>query len=154
MSPEVKIRTLASQDATLQSFLGTNPFRWFDIQLPQGQPTKTNNFWDGPAVTCLSVSLMSQYVHGNGRSQIAWPRFQIDILDTDAERGRNCAAAVIAWLNKANISQPGQFGCPATSVTLPAPNILLNNRGGTWADLQPPVFRQTLDVRFANTELV
>ena len=154
MSPERKLRTLASQDATLQAFLGTNPFRWFDVQLPQGQPTKVNNFWSGPCVTCISVSLISRYVHGGGRGITAWPRFQIDVLDTDAERGRLCAQAIIAFLDRANIAVPGQFGCPTTTPALPAPNVLLNNRGGTWADLQPPVFRQMLDVRFQNTESV
>jgi len=146
MTAEVKLRTLAMQDETLQSyFVGTNgTVRWFDRQL---QPGYINQ---GTCVRVIRVSTLFTHTHetANYRSLNAQqqPRFQIDVLDTDAERARSAAAAIIDWLARIDLSSDAQFASPVTSPTR-HPITLLNQRAGMEPQTQPPTYVESLDIR-------
>ncbi len=150
-SPETKLRLLASQDVTLQSFFGTNPFRWFDEQLVQGQISI------GCCVVVRRISTVRTYEQ-RGLQDLSQPRFQIDVLppattnrQQDPETGRQAANAVIQFLGTCNLATTDQFGSP---VVTPRnfPNFVLNQRATMYPDLQPPVMAQSIDIRVYNLE--
>lgn len=152
MTAEAKIRSLARQDATLQSFFsGSNgTFRWFDRQLTPGYITQ------GTCVRVLRVSTVRMFTHPTRvATQLVdqqQPRFQIDVLDIDPERARSAAAAIENWLTTvADFSSGAQFASPVTSPTR-HPNFVLNQRAGMEPQTQPPVYVETLDVRIFNLE--
>jgi hypothetical protein len=151
MTAEAKLRTLAQQDAVLQTYFFTNgQVRWFDRQL---QP---NYLLVGRScVRVLRISTSRLYSHetADQRSQnrMAFVRFQIDVLDFDAERCRSAADAVLDWLATIDLSSNAQFGSPVTSPTR-HPNAVLNQRAGMDYKLQPPAYVEMLDVRILNLE--
>lgn len=135
---EVKLRTLAAANVTLQGLLGTTPFRWYDVQHVQNSAL--------PAVTVRRISTATDYLM-QGRTLIDRPRFQIDVRDTDHEHARLVAKAVIAFLDTLDLNATGG------TVTGPnAPTFLLNQRAGMDFQITPPVPVQTLDVRLFNLE--
>lgn len=153
MTPEVKLRTLAAADATLQSFFynASTGFRWYDTELPQGQLPS------GACVIVRRVSTVRTYEQ-RGLQNLSQPRFQIDVLppntvnkQSDPEAGRAAAAAIIAFLGTINLATTDQFGSP---VTTPQnfPNFVLNQRLTSYPQLQPPVLAQTIDIRVYNLE--
>jgi predicted small integral membrane protein len=79
------------------------------------------------------------------------PRFQIDVLDFDAERARSAAAAIIDWLAVVDFSSDSQFASPVTSPTR-HPNFVLNQRADMDFTLQPPAYVEILDVRIFSLE--
>ena len=134
MTPEVALRTAASENATLAGLLGASPFtlnsfRWYDTQLPQGQIS------NGTCVRVLRVSTGRQY-STDGLQNFSWPRFQIDVLDPNPEMSRSVANAIITFMGSAPFGPLNQSA-----------NYLLNQRGGMDYQLQPPVFVQSLDYR-------
>jgi len=140
MTPEVKIRTAASQDPTLQGYLGGSPFtlngfRWFDTQIEQSAIKL------GACVRAFRVSTIRTYSF-QGIQNISQPRFQFDVLSPDPELARTIAAYMIQWLGTVS------FGNISTQFA----NFVLNQRSGMDYQLQPPVFVQTLDVRIWNLE--
>ncbi len=78
-------------------------------------------------------------------------RFQIDVLDYDAERTRSAAAAIQDWLATADFSSNAQFSSPVTSPTK-HPNFVLNQRAGMEYRIDPPAYVETLDIRITNLE--
>jgi hypothetical protein len=138
---EVKLRTLAAANATLQSYLGTPPavFRWWDTQHVQGSVL--------PGVTVRRVSTAIDYRMTPAGNNINSPRFQIDVRDPDPEHGRLVAAAIIAFLNALNLAVTG-----GTVTGKQAPSFVLNIRDGLDYNLTPPVWTQSLDVRLYNLE--
>lgn len=146
MTPQVKLRLLASGDTTLQGYLGAPPagFRWFDFQLPQGQLAFG---------TCVRVKIISanQLYGHNGRQPLTGPRFQIDVLDPSAERAREVAAAIIAFLGTIDLASNAQFTSPVTTPRQ-FPVFILNQRPGMEVQTEPPVFVESLDIRAYNKE--
>lgn len=143
------MRTLAQLDTTLQSYLGApgNIFRWFDTQLPQGRIKQ------GPCITVIRVSEVGYYAHRAGRFTLAGPRFQFDILGTDPEELRALGAYMkTGFLQNADLSTPNIWGCPTVAPIYPAPNTVLNYRGGLLYQVEPPIWRELLDVRIWNRE--
>lgn len=143
MTAEVKIRSLASADATLQGYLGTDPFRWFDRQLV---PTYLQS--GSPCVRMLRVSTESDYNQG-GLMNLDCPHFQIDVLDYDAEHCREVAAAIVTFMGTIDLTSSGQFASPYSSPNH-APCFLVNQRAGMAFDLQPPAYVETLEYRVYN----
>jgi hypothetical protein len=144
VTAEVKLRTLAAADATLQGFFGTGPFRWFDVQ------EAPKYIEQGPCVRVMRVSTVRDYLQG-GISQLSCPRFQIDVLDYSAENSRQAAQAIIDWLSRISLAENNQFASPQT--TPPQfPNFLLNQRSGMEPQTKLPVFVTMLDVRLFNLE--
>lgn len=152
MTCEAKLRTLAQQDAILQTFFFTGgQIRWFDRQLPPGYLAVGKS-----CARVLRISTIRLYAHETAtqRTQNAqsYVRLQIDILDFDAERARAAATAVIDWLTTAvDLSSNDQFGSPVTS-SMRRPNQILNQRVGMEYKIQPPAYVETLDVRVINIE--
>ena len=146
MTPEVKLRTLAAANVTLQGYFGTAPFRVFEAQVPQDE------FENGTCARYFRVSTVREYSHGKpGLDDISLPRFQLDILDYDPEVARAAMKAVIDFLGTCDFAADYQFGCPVTTPPQ-APVYVLNQRSGMEPQLEPPVFVQTLDFRFYNLE--
>jgi hypothetical protein len=145
------MRTLAQQDSTLQSYFATGGiFRWFDRQLTPG--------YLRPGAACVRVRRIStarQHAHetatARSLSRMEQPRFQIDVLDFDAERARSAAAAIIDWLAVVDFSSDSQFASPVTSPTR-HPNFVLNQRADMDFTLQPPAYVEILDVRIFSLE--
>ena len=147
MTAELKLRTLAASDATLQSYLlGTNgTFRWFDRQLPPKYIT------EGACVRVLRVSTGPRSYFQDRISQLSNPMFQIDVLDYDAEEARAVVAAITTWLTTVDLASGDQFGSPP--VTPPqAPSFVENQRAGMDYQIQPPAYVETIQVRIFNME--
>lgn len=152
MTAEVKMRTLAQQDDVLLSFFRSDSngtFRWFDRQLQPGYITQ------GTCVRVRRVGTVRQYAHETRTrrsvSDMAQPRFQLDVMDYDPERARSAAAAISDWLATVDFSSDAQFASPRTSPTR-HPNFVLNQRAGMEPELQPPVYVETLDIRIFDQE--
>lgn len=149
MTAEAKIRSLAALDATLQSYFGTGPFRWFDRILAP------NYIQRGACCRVTRVSTLRYYTHGTATqrsvNEIAQPRFQFDVLDYDAERARSAAAAIRDWLDTVDFSSDNQFASPPTSPTR-HPNVVLNQFAGLEPQTTKPVYVEILDVRIFDLE--
>lgn len=146
MTAEVKMRSLAQQDDTLQSFFGDGGiFRWFDRQLQPGYLKVGKS-----CIRVRRISTVRQYAHetatARSLSRMEQPRFQIDVLDYDAERARSAASAFIDWLATVDFSSDSQFASPVISPTR-HPNEVLNQRADMDFTLQPAAYVETLDVR-------
>jgi hypothetical protein len=145
LSAEVKIRTLAAGYSTLQAYFGTSTFRWFtNGRLEQGY------YAQGTCLRMLRVSSVPLYEQ-RGLNSMRGIRFQLDVIDQDAETARAAAKAIIDWLGTISLAQNSQLGSPVT--TPPQfPCFLLNQRHGIDPQLEPPAQVETLDVRVWNDE--
>ena len=108
ISLETKLRTLAAANATLQTDLGTSPFRWFDRRLVQGALTPPNPITGPvPNTTCVRVLRVSTgqdgFYNQGGQGNIEQPRIQIDVLDYNPEAARQVAADIIAFLSSVSL---------------------------------------------------
>lgn len=161
MQAEIKMRSLASADATLQSVFGLGPFRWFDRRLQPGYIAL------GSCVRVQRVSSAFLYTMiptpnaPGGLGNLNMPRFQFDVLDLDATACRNAAQALINWFTSVSFAETNDFDSPAT--TPPHfPNFLLNHRAGEEPQVEPqtgsarkqtgPVWVEILDYRIFNLE--
>ncbi len=151
MTPEEKLRTLAEADISLQVFFGTAPFRWFDVQLPQGQISS------GCCALVKRVSTVRVYSQA-GLQDLSQIRFQIDVLapntvnkQMDPQTARLAAKAIIDFIGTVDLASLNQFNDPATTPNQ-FPSFVLNQRDGMYFQLQPPVFCQSIDVRLYNLE--
>lgn len=153
VSAESKLRLLATQSVSLQAYFGSpaNKFRYFDVNLPQGQIAS------GACMVVRRISTVWTYEQ-RGLQNLSQPRFQFDILApntvngmSDPETGRAAADAVITWLGTVDLASNAQFGSPVT--TPPQfPCFVLNQRSGLFYQLSPPVYVQSIDVRLFNLE--
>lgn len=124
-------------DPALVTDLGPpTAFRWFDRMLAQGQVTATN-----ACATCQRISTITTYLMG-GPSPLTQVRLQISIYALNAERARQIAADVDAFLASVTL-------CATPSS---APNFKLGHRSDLLADLEPLVYREILDYRIWNRE--
>ena len=153
ISVETKLRTLAAANATLQTDLGTSPFRWFDRRLVQGALTPPNPITGPvPNTTCVRVLRVSTgqdgFYNQGGQGNIEQPRIQIDVLDYDPEVARQVAADIIAFLSSVSLM--------STTPTNPAQctNFRLNQRAGMEFQLDPPAYVETLDYRIWNNQTI
>lgn len=146
MTLEAKIIALASQDATLQSLLGTGPtigvngFRWFDESLPQGAINV------GPCVRMINISEVPMYSQ-QGINPTRPVRMQIDAWHkTSAEAARVIAQAIENWLETVDFSA-GSSGVVSANHH---PNLKLDQRGSKDYATQPPVYFERMDYRIFN----
>jgi hypothetical protein len=134
-SIEAKLRIAASADATLPSLLGTTPFRWYDTQLVEGSAY--------PAMVCLRVSDVPTYVN-QGQNPMELVRIQITIWE--GQTAETTDALINALENfLATFS--------ATSVIGYASNRIVNKRRGFFAQTQPGIFQNIIDVMIWNNKL-
>ena len=156
MSAELKLRTLAAQNAALVAALAlpspTN-FGWFDRQLAQSDIGKPSD--NRTCVTVRRISTQATAVaNQGGPNQALRPiRFQLDVIDYNAERARYVATLVAAFMASVSLCWTGEFASPQTQPSQ-NPNFLLNERAGMLPQLQPPVYVETQDWRVWNVETV
>lgn len=152
-SPELKLRTLASRDATMQADFGSDPstFRWYDETLLQNQIGKL--LVTGACARLVRISTIRQGNQG-GIGNLTWPLIQIDVLDRVSETARVVANDVIEFMQGVDLSTNSQFGSPVTGPRA-NPSVLLNQRQGVLNNPQSPggpVYFQSMDFRIANAE--
>jgi hypothetical protein len=142
---ENKIRSLASQNAGLQGLLlAGGLFRMFNRQLQQGYINQ------GACVRYLLVSNPEAY-NQQGRQNISQALVQFDCMDRDPVRCRQLRDAMITWLDGVDLAATNQFDSPPTTPRQ-FPTFITNERSGMEPQTQPPVFVETIDVRFWNLE--
>lgn len=153
MTAEAKIRSLAQQNPTLQSFFGepNGIFRMFDRQLAPGYLKLGKSCVRVRRISTVKIHSHETKTQRSANSQVQ-PRFQIDVLDFDAERARAAAAAICDWLATVDFSSDAQFASPATTPTR-HPNFVLNQRADMEFTTQPPAYVEMLDVRIFDEEL-
>lgn len=136
-SLEIKLRTAAAADATLQSLLGTNPFRWYGPQAQQGAAQ--------PLVEVLMVDAPPQYSTTQLLNTCRY-RMQLTIWDTDLERARTVERAIIQFLTTFNAYNSGDQS-PIQR------NRVVNRRSGrSQAQTDPITYWRTLDAMIWNNE--
>lgn len=152
MTVEEKLTILAPQDATLQSYFGNSPFRFFDRQEPQ------KLIQQGPCLLFEHVSDVLTYNHNVGLIPMTQPRIQFSVMvsfrytNRATHVARAARDAVIAWLNtQVSFAENNNLASPAT--TPPHfPNFILNKRAGMEPQSDPPVYTEMFDVRIFNLE--
>jgi len=149
-SAEVKLRTLAIADPNVSAAVGT---RWFDRRLLPGYINQ------GTCVRAFRVSTIRTYSQA-GLQNLSQPRFQIDVLDFDADTARSVAATIIDFLGTISLAQNNQFNSPY-STPPQFPTFLLGQRAGMEAQVDAsgnplaskgPIFIESLDIRLYNLE--
>ena len=136
---KVKLFAAASANAGLQALLGTNPFRWTDIQLPQQSAF--------PAVTVNIISNPRMYAT-TGRMQTSITRVQFSIFGAgpDSTNADAVAAALLAFLDGFNAA--GMSGLPANS------NQVVGDRDAGFVQTAPMTYLRIIDcVIFQNETL-
>lgn len=148
MTAEAKIRTLAGADATLQTFFGTNPFRWFYLQLLPG-------YLDGTKGMCAQLRRIdTSFLHAQeALVNLNYPRFQLTIRDKDADLVDRAAAAVVDWLSTIDLASDAQFESPATTPRQ-FPNFVRNLIPGMDPALKPVIYTMVIDWQSWNTGLI
>ena len=152
MTIEQKLTLLAPQDATLQSYFGTNPFRCFDRQLPQKLIER------GPCLIFQHISDVLSYNQIVGLIPMSQPRMQFTVqvsfryTNQASHVARAARDAVINWLNtQVSFAENNNLASPAT--TPPHfPNFVLNKRASMEPQSDPPVYTEMFDVRIFNLE--
>lgn len=151
MSPEAKLRTLAQQDAALVARLGTTPFRWFDQQLPQFPNGAYLQYVNaGPCVRVRRISNFFLYTQ-DGLNSEDMPLFQFDVLDLDHQVAMDALQEIIMFLGTIDLSTTDQFQCPPVTPSR-RPVQVLSSRAGLEPVPDPPIFVESIDVRFINLQ--
>jgi hypothetical protein len=129
-----RIWAAASANAGLQALLGTNPFRLFDVQLPQNPAPMF------PAVTMFQVSKPRDFTV-SGRLVTATARMQFTVYGTgaDSENASAVVAALIAFFDSLGGDGWGVIG-------------IANDRDGGIAQTAPLTYTRTLDVMVFDDE--
>lgn len=148
MTGEAKIRYLAGADATLQGFFGTNPFRWFHLQLPPGYLQKI----PGTCATVQQISTGFLFAQ-EGRVNLNKPRFQVVVRDANADVVDQAAAAIVEWLSTVDFASNAQFTSPPTTPRQ-FPNFVRNMRPGLDAALKPPIPTMLVEFQIWNLGLI
>lgn len=149
MTAEAKLKVLAGADATLQSFFGSNPFRWFHLQLPPGYVMRPSG------ATCATVQqLGTGFLHAQeARADLNRPRFQIVVRDPNADVVDRAAAAIINWLGTVCFTSDADFTSPPTTPRQ-FPNFVNDLRPGLDYQLKPPIPTQLIDFTIWNRGLI
>jgi hypothetical protein len=136
MTLKAKLFAQASAFAELQALLGTNPFRWYDVQLSQ-----TATF---PAVVANQISAARQYVAG-GRLSTYFARIQLTVYGAGND-SQNAAAVVAALEDFLAVFNASAVTAPAYS------NQIVSDRDFGIAQTQPLTYMRILDVMVFNDE--
>ncbi len=141
-SAEAKLRTLASVDPTMVTDFGSGPFRWFQIQIPQGYIGK------GPCVRVRRVSAVYLYVQ-EGITQAEQVRLQFDVLDKSQDRAKDVLNDLCSFLAGVDLMSSVQFTSPPSTPTQFA-NFLLSQRSGIEYQVEVEIFSWSADWRIWN----
>ena len=152
-SAQVKLRTLAQMNATMQAdFAGTlpnSPFRWMNRQLQPGEVA--DKVKGGTCLTCTQAGNIRQ---GNqsGIGNLEWLRLTLTVYDLDSETARSVTNDVINFLLTVDLCSNAQFGSPVTQPNQ-NPVTFLSQRDGMIPNPQSPsgpVYACHTDFRVAN----
>lgn len=154
-SAQVKLRTLAQQNAALVTDLGATgplpavPFRWFNRQLQPGEVA--NKVAGGTCVTCTQAGNIRQ---GNqsGIGDLEWPRLTLTVYDLDSETARAVAEDIVQFMLTVDLCSNNQFESPVTSIPQ-NPVTYLGQRDGMIPNPQSPsgpVYAVHTDYRVGN----
>lgn len=149
MTAETKIRTLASQDATLQSFFGTSPFRWYHMALP---PTSATPNIEDASANVQQISGRYLYAQEAAVSLIQ-ARFQVTVRCRNVTTTDAAALAIIEWLGTVCFANDDQFQSPPVTPRQ-HPNFVLSTRAGMDPQLKTPIYTQLVDFRVWNLGLL
>ena len=151
MTAEAKLRALASIDATLQGFFGSNPFRWFHLQLPPSAKPGTGT----PYPCTARVRQISQvpFYTQEGQNRLNVVVLQIDVLASDIDTVDQATDAISTWIGTVNLASNDQFQSPPVT-PLQFPSFVLNVRPGLEVQLKPPIPVNSIDVRVFNLDLI
>lgn len=141
-SAEAKLRTLASADPTMVADFGSGPFRWFQIQLPQGYISK------GTCVRVRRVSAIYLYAQ-EGITQAEQVRLQFDVLDKSQDRARQVLNDLCSFVAGVDLMSDAQFTSPPSMPTQFA-NFLLSQRSGIEYQVEVEIFSWSADFRIWN----
>lgn len=135
-SIETKLRTAAAATPALTAYLGTSPFRWYDMQQSQGSAL--------PSVVVLLVSAVDTY-STTARLATSLNRVQFTIWDTDPEEARAIEQALIAFLETFNAFSP----VPGAAIQ---PNRVVMRRQSGQPQTEPLIFWRLVDAMIYNNE--
>jgi len=141
-SAEAKLRMLASADPTMIADFGSGPFRWFQIQAPQGYIAK------GSCVRVRRVSAIYLYAQ-EGITQAEQVRLQFDVLDKSQDRARDVLNDLCSFIAGVDLMSSAQFTSPPSAPTQFA-NFLLSQRSGIEYQIEVEIFSWSADWRIWN----
>jgi|SRR5580700_1145405 hypothetical protein len=157
-SPEIKIRTLAALNATMQAdfynngFLPKIPaFRWYNQQLQPG--TVANNMGAGPCVTVERVST-TRAMNMGGIMNLSLNRIMIKVYDLDSEDARRKANDIVNFMGTIDLCSQAQFQSPVGSISQ-NPSLFVGQRQELLPNPQSPsgpIWVQVLDFKVYNRE--
>lgn len=101
-----------------------------------------------PCAQFLRVSTVPDYTH-DGRGNIGWSRFQVDVLAQDPEAARSVADLLVAALPTFNLLDA--ITSPATVYT-ESPNQLLNRWQDLYSETEPIIYRTGLEFKIWHRE--
>jgi hypothetical protein len=158
MTAATKLRTLASADATLQSYfgtgIGTDVFRWFFIQLPPKYFTQQSPIPPTGGTVATLQPISAQYLYAQEAPvNLTKPRFQLVIRDPNVDTVDSAALAVINWLATVCFANDDQFQSPPITPRQ-FPNFVVSTRPGLDVQLKPPVPSYMIDFRIWNLGLL
>jgi hypothetical protein len=150
-SAEIKLRTLALQNAALQNALGGSTpsnFRWFNRQLEQNDIAR--------GLSCVRLLRVSTVQNSNmgGIMNLSLIRFQIDAMDFDSETARQLAQNIKDFMGTVNLCSGGQFNSPLVSPNQ-NPCFLSNQVAGMIPNPQSrsgPIYYERLEFLVYNRE--
>ena len=134
-----KLYAAASIDAGLQAVIGSNPFRWFDVQIQQNQAVTF------PLVVVQVVSNPRKYV-ANGRLPTSWARVQFKCYGVTSDDNEAVVDALTSFMDGYNGA--GLSGLPANA------NYIIGDRDGGVAQTDPETLIRIVDVSVYDNERV
>lgn len=134
-----RIRAAAIATPALTALLGTNPFRWYDLQLVQGSTL--------PAVVCQIISNTKNYVVG-GRLVNSHSRVQFTLWGTNNSAG----TAALASLETALATFLDSLNLIGVTGLLQYPNRIVMARDGFVPTPQPGNPLRLIDVMMASND--
>lgn len=141
---EVKLRTLAQANSTLNALFFSPTPRWFG---PQLQPQYIQH---GSCVTVWRLATEFLDVMEGGTSMYR-PRFQLDVWDLDADTARLGMKAVREWLDTIDLVSDSQFDSPPTTPNQ-FPTTIVDERQRAIAATEGMTYVEMLDFRIYCTE--
>jgi len=150
MIAEQKLRTLAEQSTSLQTYFGDPAikFRWEFMQVPQGLIPKQRGqqaLGGGTSTARVQRISSSTLVSQEGVNPVERLRFQIDVYDLDPIAAFNAAQSVNNWLATVNMVTTQQFDSPVTTPNQ-FPNIPTNLRPGVDVQSGVLIYVWSIDV--------
>jgi len=144
LTAEVKLRTLAMNDSDLIPLFFTPQARWFGPQLNPGY------IRSGSCVTVQRIS--TEFIYAmEGNLTMNRPRFQLDVLDLDADTARQNAKAVRDWLGTINLVTDSQLSSPTTTPEN-FPTTILDERQRAITQTEGLVYIECIDFRIYCSE--